>query len=298
MHSVVLLTVLLSFLQPGLQSAPFIPEASVPNPSIVAVATSDAQAMPGAFTRHAFLPLLTVVPAVSTRYFSTLPPGTRLPSDAECAAAIKPRPENKRMNRTYNAVRGSQQLASNFFTGGNPLANTLIASRVTGNYVGSTDEIIQWTACKWGIDEDIVRAQAALESWWRQTNMDNWTTDPSRCAPGHEIGRDGRVGECPRSFGILQVMYYYFQSAWPGSATSTAFNMDTAYAVWRACYEGFETWLMDVTHVGTYGPGDLWGCIGRWNTGKWHTPQSETYISDVQSRLNTRFWEQPVFQEP
>ena len=38
--------------------------------------------------------------------------------------------------------------------------------RVTGNFTGTTDEIIQWAACKWGIDEDIVRAQMAKESWW------------------------------------------------------------------------------------------------------------------------------------
>ena len=35
-------------------------------------------------------------------------------------------------------------------------------------------EIIQWAACKWGIDEDIVRAQVIKESYWYQsTNGDN-----------------------------------------------------------------------------------------------------------------------------
>ncbi|MDZ4717642.1 MAG: hypothetical protein SH847_04170, partial [Roseiflexaceae bacterium] len=44
----------------------------------------------------------TATPSTTGRYFSTLPPGSVLPSDAECAAAIKARPENKRMNASFN----------------------------------------------------------------------------------------------------------------------------------------------------------------------------------------------------
>jgi autotransporter family porin len=245
-----------------------------------------------------FIPVAIRPAATTRRYFSTLAPGTRLPSDAECAAAVKPKPENKRMNVVANHIVVSQRLAVNFFGWGDARANTEIAPRVNGNFAGTTDEIIQWAACKWGLDEDIVRAQAALESWWRQNNLGNWTTNATRCAPGHGLGVDGIPGQCPASFGIAQVMYYYYQSAWPASATSTAFNLDTVYAVWRACFEGYEWWLNDVEHVGQYGAGDVWGCIGRWNQGKWHTPAAQVYIGDVQSRLNTRFWEQPVFQEP
>jgi autotransporter family porin len=36
--------------------------------------------------------------------------------------------------------------------------------RVTGNFTGTTDEIIQWAAHKWGIDEDVVRSVATAES--------------------------------------------------------------------------------------------------------------------------------------
>ena len=41
-------------------------------------------------------------------------------------------------------------------------------SRVDGNFTGTTDEILQWGACKWGFDEDLVRAIAATETWWKQ----------------------------------------------------------------------------------------------------------------------------------
>jgi hypothetical protein len=29
---------------------------------------------------------------------------------------------------------------------------------VTGDYTGTTDEILQWLSCKWGIDIDMIRA--------------------------------------------------------------------------------------------------------------------------------------------
>jgi autotransporter family porin len=230
------------------------------------------------------------------RYFSTLPVGATLPSDAECAAAIKRRPENKRMNATYNATRGNQTLPSNFLSG-DPRVSTITA-RVTGNFVGTTDEILQWAACKWGIDEDMARAQAVTESWWRQTAKGDWTTNAANCAPGHGLGVDGQAGQCPESFGILQNRYPYEKGAWPGIDTSTAFNADTTYAIWRACYEGYEWWLNDVERGSQYGAGDAWGCFGRWFAGRWHTAAAESYITTVKSNLSQRVWEQASFQEP
>ena len=56
-------------------------------------------------------------------------------------------------------------------------------SRVDGNFTGTTDEILQWGACKWGFDEDLVRAVAVVESWWRQST----------------------VGDNGASYGLLQV---------------------------------------------------------------------------------------------
>ena len=48
-------------------------------------------------------------------------------------------------------------------------AAKLIAPRINGRFTGTTKEILRWAACKWGIDQSIVFAQAAVESWWRQT---------------------------------------------------------------------------------------------------------------------------------
>jgi len=246
---------------------------------------------------RAFLPLV----LVPSSKFTTLPPGSALPSDAQCAARVRHKPENKRVNDMYNATPGHQQLGSDIFSGDDPRAGAEIGVRVTGYFSGTTDEILQWAACKWGIDEDIVRAQAAVESWWHQDAKGDWGTDSDRCPPGHGLGVDDPVNHpdtCPESWGLLQTRYPYEVSAWPGMANSTAFEVDTAYAIWRACYEGYEGWLNQVDHGQDYGPGDVWGCVGRWYAGRWHTAEAEYYIGRVKGYLNDRIWEQSYFQEP
>ena len=238
-------------------------------------------------------------PLILTPGFVTLPPGAALPSDAACAAQVRKMPENKGDNRTFNATKGSQTLPADFFGSAvDPRANTVIAKRVTGNFTGTTDEILQWAACKWGIDENMVRAQAVVESWWRQGTLGDWTTDQTRCAPGRGLGVDGRPGECPESFGILQTRYPYMQGAWPSMEKSTAFNADLAYAIWRSCYEGYEWWLNDVDRGWDYAAGDAYGCMGRWFSGRWHTSAAEGYIERVKENYNSRFWETENFQEP
>ena len=232
-------------------------------------------------------------------HFNTLPPGSVLPSDSTCAAEIKPAAENKHVNASYNATTGGQGLPGSFFpSSDDPRAASLIAPRVTGNYTGTTDEILQWAACKWGIDEDVVRAQAAIESWWHQDALGDWGTDPTQCPPGHGLGIDGAPGQCPQSWGILQNRWPFEQASWPGIQRSTAFNADTAYAIWRACYEGYELWLNTVPRGSQYAAGDQWGCVGRWFAGRWHTAAADGYITNVQSYLAQKIWTTPNFQEP
>ena len=112
-------------------------------------------------------------------YFATLPAGAwkRLPGDAACARRVRlstwePRPSNAAANQTRpkaEEVRGS------FFwrPRGNGrsydrLFNTWLLPRVSGQHTGTTDENIQWAACKWGISDNVLRAMAAAESTWYQ----------------------------------------------------------------------------------------------------------------------------------
>ena len=229
-------------------------------------------------------------------FFRTLPPSAKLPSGAQCAKWVRARPlrENKGVNRRPNHVTG-QHVSRHFFTG-EPKANRRIVPRVNGDFTGTTAEILRWAACKWGINQNIVFAQAAVESWWRQNTKGDWET--SGCPPGHGPGVDGRPGLCPQSWGILQNRYPYETSSWPGIARSTAMNADLAYAIWRACYDGYETWLNTVPHVGRYHAGDAWGCVGRWFAGRWHTPPAQKYIAQVKQYLRERIWTKKYFQQP
>ena len=197
--------------------------------------------------------------------------------------------------RPLNQTEG-QHVASNFLGSDEPQADQQITPRINGNFTGTTAEILRWAACKWGISQDIVFAQAAVESWWRQTTLGDWNT--TGCPPGHGPGIDGTLGLCPQSWGIMQNRYPYEQSSWPAIATSTAMNADTAYAVWRSCYEGYQTWLNTVPHVGTYQAGNVWGCVGRWVSGRWFGPQADQYIAKVKRDMRDRVWTHPNFQEP
>jgi hypothetical protein len=236
--------------------------------------------------------------ATAPAHFGTLAPGATLPSGGQCAAWVRARPlaENKGANRTANHTTGHHVAASLF--SGDVAAPTTIAPRIDGAFTGTTPQILRWAACKWGIDENIVFAQAAIESWWRQDALGDWDSDASACPPGHGLGADGRAGQCPQSYGILQDRWPYMKQGWPGFGRSTAMDADVAYAFWRACYNGDDTWLNTVERGSTYHAGDAWGCVGEWFSGRWHTSDSDGYVTRVQQYESQKIWTTADFQEP
>ena len=224
-------------------------------------------------------PVPTAAPSfISGGRFTTLPLGSSLPSDAECAARVRysswePRPQNNAANHTNIYAQGYRLTVSS------DLAQYGYQSRVTGNFTGTTDEILQWAACKWGIDEDIVRAQAVQESLWLQSDLGD-------CNGGNA------PGGC-QSVGIVQVKGAdsppTFPGTYPYAAQSTAFDVDYAYAIWRSCFEGKETWLGNGYHAG-----DVWGCVGRWYSGDWYG-NSLSYIANVKNFMAAKAWLQSGF---
>ncbi len=211
--------------------------------------------------------------------FATLPVGAALPSGAQCAARVRPTGEIRADNRTANQTRGRSS------NGRYP--------RADGNFTGTTDEILQWVACKWGIDEDLVRAQAAKESWWNQDAGGDLTSTQSSCHPSLRTSS----GPCPESIGLLQVRFLYHSEAFANSdaINSTAYNADYAYAVWRSCFEGEQTWLNTVERGATYGAGDVKGCMGVWFAGRWYTQPAKDYIAAVEDYVRQRVWETANF---
>jgi chitodextrinase len=216
-------------------------------------------------------------------HFSTLPSGSGgLPqSDSLCASEVRPAAENRSGNATANNAVPSSPISwpSTSFT-----QWATDRSKVTGNYTGTTDEILQWGACKWGIDEDILRAVAAEESWWHQTT----------------IGDDcGVVGEA--SYGIMQVKNKDCSGSWvhggyPDTANETALNVDYYAAHIRACFDGaFSGWLYNGQTIQQWiasngSDSALWGCIGQWYSGGWYDSGAQSYITDVQNFYNTKPW--------
>jgi hypothetical protein len=233
-------------------------------------------------------------PSRASVYFHTLPPGARLPSGARCARLVNssPQPEDRSANKPYNSRKG-RHVSAKFLAADGPSAQKL-ARRINGDFTGTTIDILRWAACKWGIDQDIVFAQAAVESWWQQDTLGGWTTDSARCPPGNKLRQDGKPGECPQTYGILQNTYE--PSGWPAIARSTAMNADAAYAIWRSCYDGYETWLNSMPRGSQYHKGDVWGCVGRWFSGQWRNPPALGYIAQVKKYLREKIWLKPDFR--
>jgi hypothetical protein len=127
-------------------------------------------------------------PTASER-FNTLPPGAKLPSESECAARVRryawePRPDNAAANHSVPTVQQIAQLSSWGPAIGVDARADVLRKQITGNFTGTTNEIIQWVACKWGIDEDIVRAEAIAESYWHQSQQGDYTNNRADCPPG------------------------------------------------------------------------------------------------------------------
>ena len=188
----------------------------------------------------------------------TLPPGSPLPSDEQCAGRVQrnpwePRPQNFRANHTTPPGPVTSR------SWGSSAADVL-KERVTGDFVGTTDEIIQWASCKWGFETDVTRAQAAQESYWIQATRG-----------------DGGV-----SYGLFQIKSTYWTGTLPYSESSTAYNADWSLGLRRACFEGY---LYDGR-----GRGDLWGCIGVHFSGLWQSEGARSYVKLVERSLARREW--------
>jgi hypothetical protein len=234
----------------------------------------------------------------NTGVYRTLLPGIHLPSEAECVARVhrsswEPRPDNHAANHRMPTAKQIAGLSPWGPDNGQDAKADALRRQITGGFIGTTDEILRWVACKWGIDVNIVRAQAVAESYWFQRQRGDQTNDSTQCPPGTWNGSD-----CYQSFGILQIKYIYNKTAWPMSRDDTAFNAEYMYGIIRACYEGWTTYLYDRTPVAgypRYHPGDIWGCVGRWYSGSWYDQGALAYIKSVKMQMANKTWQQPGF---
>jgi hypothetical protein len=195
-----------------------------------------------------------------------------------------------------------------------------LLQRVTGHFTGTTDEIIQWAACKWGISDNVLRAVAVRESSWYQYDVYGsgrcvlkyscgdlvaTPTEATRvfCAGISRRGRDYQAdygqGRCPKTFGLVGVMSYEAPSwgrmrgnqngTFPYNRNSTAFAVEYLASQLRGCLEGWEYWL-DHTGTHTYTAGHLWGCVGAWYAGDWRSVAANRYAQRVREELSHHSW--------
>jgi autotransporter family porin len=235
-------------------------------------------------------------------HFSTLPPGSALPGGAACAGRVprrgfEPRPENAVANRTTATGEQLAIFRADSWVAVDERARTYIRQRIDGAFTGTTDEIIAWAACKWGLEDDVMRAAAAVQSEWRQPLEGGVAVGD--CPPGVTPAGDG---SCPHVFGIFAVNYDAEASAhstWPALRDSTAFNADYMGGFLRMCFERYVTWLDDpsVTPAadGPYVAGDVWECLGFASAGRWRNPEARAFTASVRDAYDGRPWTSASF---
>lgn len=211
-------------------------------------------------------------------YYSLKNPNATLPSESTCISAIEisPLPEaapwNENDGTGYNSNQVSFATPSYYYQHvGEQLGFTSpIFQLVDGHYAGSTDDIARITACKWGMDEDVLRAQMEQESAWHQDCADmhggsgcnedgDHNNSDGSCSglPANLSGLGWQVSDTSGNFvgpkaitndanAANAASWSIIQSksacaewyAWPMLATSTAWALDYRGAKFRACMNG------------------------------------------------------------
>jgi hypothetical protein len=270
-------------------------------------------------------------PPPAAGYFPTLvAPGhvSALPRSGACARAVhrstwEPRPDNDAANHVlvdptsvHNSFATRPRSGSGTY---DSRWDSWLLPRVDGQFSGTTDEIIQWAACKWGLPDNYLRAEADTESTWFQYETypsgrcvdtygcgDWFSSEPYAARKpyctglatvgGYDYQGDYGDGLCPKTFSIAGIMSWWNPSwgfnwagnqngTFPFTRDSTAMALDYMASQIRGCYEGWQ-W-----ELGTgYHAGDLWGCAGAWFSGGWHDSGANTYISHVQANENAEPW--------
>ncbi len=152
------------------------------------------------------------------------------------------------------------------------------ARYVTGHFTGTTDEVIQWAARKWGLKPDLLRAVGTVESWWRMST----------------------VGDNGDSFGLFQVRrpFHCTEPVCEQFREDAALNADYYGGILRSYYDGKQDWLNTVSGENgkPYRRGDVWGSVGAWFSGRWWNPAARGYISKVKQSLRARTWRSHDFR--
>jgi len=212
----------------------------------------------------------------------------------------------------------------------NSLWDTWLLPRVDGQFTGTTDEIFQWAACKWGLPDNLIRADAVTESTWFQylnyptagcywlrgcgdafssVTADSITYCSGIAAVGgHDYQLDPitsvggypstpTTGFCPKTFSILGIMSWD-NPGWQAPYPAYAGNQNGTFPFTRdstaAAADYWGAWMRGCYEgwITWLNPtgGDIWGCVGAWYSGNWYSTAATGYISEVQHEETNLTW--------
>jgi hypothetical protein len=242
-------------------------------------------------------PLTSWVPATAGRFVPL--------SDGAAAADVTPTPENRPDNSAGNAYMPTPSQLHAFYATINNNGQTVVAANpydqyVTGHYTGTTDEIIQWAAWKWGIPADWLRAEYVAESHWNMSQLgDPTTVTPAVYSEYPPQARVAGTDEVYQSMGITQIKWDPDGSVGAGTEPlrweSTAFNVDYQAATLRFYFDDPDG-LRSAWGDSSYTAGNAWASLGGWfEPYPWLNSGQLNYIATVQAILAARTWAQPGF---
>jgi autotransporter family porin len=218
-------------------------------------------------------------------------------SDLEAASRVlrknwEPRPDNTLFNHTVPTPDQLRQIEVPKYMDARGHA---VLDAVTGQFTGTTDEILQWGAYKWGFDPDLVRASAVDESHWHQNMIGDIGNGVSLGIM--QIKSRYHSGTCPQSprfppvvepTNAHSIQRYLGREPSCLAYNSTAFAVDYRLAYFRACMNKSIAYLFNHEPVSGHSryadaSGDelLLGCLGSWYSGYFWDADSLDYIQRV-----------------
>jgi hypothetical protein len=227
-------------------------------------------------------------------------------SDAGAAACVKRAKEIHRANTPFNQYIPTAAQLQAFHSARDAWGRTTTQADpylkyVTGDYRGTTDEIIQWAAAKWGIPVNWLRAQYAEESiWFQQRVGDKQYVGPSWYDQYPAQARVPGTYDVYESMGLAQIKWTPDGKIGAGTEPlrweSTAFDVDYEAATVRFYYDdpgGVRKRWGDPS----YRPGQRWLSIAAWyDPFPWRSSGQKWYVGQVKWRLRVRPWLKPYFR--
>lgn len=232
--------------------------------------------------------------------------GTFPLSDTQAASFVNPNLAPVGENESENVARNQSVPTTTQLGALTPMSNLqnavgiAVMKGVTGNYKGTTNEILQWAAIKWGMDPIAYLAEAYNESGWDMDVVGDMGNGVSLGIL--QIKSSDYTGTCPGATNVNYPTAIVPCSAFPVLCSSTclshqytAFAADYAIGWMHACQVGGNTYLSNPSFPGyqvSTGVGtaynDFWSCMGAWFSGKWNDSGSLSYQSLIKGYYSSK----------